>query len=127
LRYDFEVPFPFRDYLYGKVILFHLDKEAETYLMRFIEIRKARIIKGDMFQACRLLLYASRYGKVQLLPGKNKFVSRATTDRDREADVELHRPYLPLPGLLKARYLVQGGYYAQAKELLLRIDQGDLN
>jgi tetratricopeptide (TPR) repeat protein len=53
--------------------------------------------------------------------------AKATTDRDREADVELNRPYIPSRDLLKARYLIQGGYYAEADSLLNRINQGEFS
>ena len=123
----FEVPFPFKDYLYGKSNLCCLNKEADKYLKQFMANSKSKNYKREV--CSRLADYYSIYSNSEQFSYYRKLIgtySKATTDRDREADIESKRPYDPYPGLLKARYLVHGGYYNEAYEILLSINQGEL-
>lgn len=123
----FEVPFPFKDYLYGKSSLYCLDKVADIYLKQFMVNSQSKNYKREV--CSRLADYYFIYSNSEQFSYYRKLIgtySKATTDRDREADIESKRPYDPYPDLLKARYLVHGGYYAEASEILLSINQGEL-
>jgi hypothetical protein len=119
---SFEVPFPFMNYLYGKVTMNKLSPDADLYLKRFIALSKSKNFKRET--CCRLsdyYLINSDKEMFNLYRQQMNNYAKATTDRDREADVELNRSYLPNRELLKARYLVQGGYYSEADSILGKI------
>jgi tetratricopeptide (TPR) repeat protein len=126
--HNFEVPFPFMNYLYGKVTMNRLDQGADIYLKKFIMSSKSKNFKRET--CCRLSDYYLVNSDTELFNYYRHQMSnyaRATTDRDREADVELNRPYLPCRDLLKARYLIQGGYYSDADSILSSINPGELS
>jgi hypothetical protein len=125
---NFEVPFPFMNYLYGKVTLNKLDSAADLYLKKFITSSKSKNFKRET--CCRLSDYYLMNSNTELFNYYRQQIrkyAKATTDRDREADVELNRPYIPSRDLLKARYLIQGGYYAEADSVLSRINYGEFS
>jgi len=119
---NFEVPFPFMSYLYGKVTLNRLAPDADIYLKKFISSSRSKNFKRET--CCRLSDYYLINSNTEMFhyfrQQMNNY-AKATTDRDREADVEINRSYLPNRELLKARYLVQGGYYSEADSILRKI------
>jgi hypothetical protein len=125
---NFEVPFPFMSYLYGKVTLNRLAPGADIYLKKFISSSKSKNFKRET--CSRLSDYYLINSNTDLFIYYRQQINnyaKATTDRDREADVELDRPYIPSRELLKARYLVQGGYYSEADSVLRGLNKDEFS
>lgn len=124
---NLELPFHHIDYLKGKEKLNRLDLDAGTYLKRYLDKSK---FKNYHREACLKLSYHyfmhGDIAKYRYYLNKIDDYLKATTDRDREADIEKNRPYPPLKKLLKSRYLVSGGYYAVAEDILGEIDVSSL-
>ena len=124
---NLELPFHHIDYLKGKEKLNRLDLDAGTYLKRYLDKSK---FKNYHREACLKLSYHyfMHDDKEKYVYYQNKIDDylKATTDRDREADIERDRPYPPHKELLKARYLVSGGYYTIADSILKKINSTSL-
>jgi hypothetical protein len=123
-----EVPFRFVDFLRGKLKLNRLDEDADVYLLAFLEHSKFKNYKREV--AMKLAYHYYFQGD----PRKYVFYKNlldtypeATTNRDREADIERERPYEPHPEILKARHLVAGEYFAEANDIISRVDTNDLD
>lgn len=122
-----EIPFHHLDYLEGKAKMNRLDSDAYVYMHRFLENSAFRNYKRE------ISVKLSQYYFIQDVNDQYLFYKnlasgypKATTNRDREADVENERPYDPHPSLLKIRYLVAGGYYKRADQLIRSVDPAKL-
>jgi tetratricopeptide (TPR) repeat protein len=120
---DTEIPFHHIDYMTGKAKLNRLDSNAGYYLSRFLEESQTKNYKREI---CMRLAYhyymQGDLAKYNEYKNRTDKYSKATTDRDREADIEKNRKYLPVVDLLKARFLTSGGYFKQASQVLSSIE-----
>ena len=124
---DVEIPFHHFDYLTGKEKLNRLDADAAIYLERFLVKSKSKNFQRDVcMKLAHHYLILGNKGKYDFYKQKTNEYHKATTDRDREADVEFARPYPLNTKLLKSRYLVQGGYYKRAEKILNEIEYSEL-
>jgi hypothetical protein len=114
-----EVPFYHVDYLKGKSKMNKLESDANTHMIRFLEGSKFKNYKREIYN--KLSCYYLINGNIQKYNHyKNQIddCAKATSDRDREANIESKRPYMPHPELLKARFLLNGGYTERARIIL---------
>lgn len=117
-----EVPFRHISYLEGKEKMNRLDPDAYVPLSTYLETSH---FKNNKREVCLKLAYfylmlnnRERFNYYTKLFDK---LPKAKMDRDKEADVEKDRGYEPHPALLKARFLVAGGYYNRAKAVIQSI------
>lgn len=124
---EIELPFKHINYLKGKAKLNRLDTDADVFLKDFLEhsdfknFRREVCVKLSHFYFINknTTLYEYYKAKVDTYP-------KSTIQRDLEANIENNRPYPPHRGLLKARYLVQGGYFQRSYNLLIAIQPESL-
>lgn len=127
-EHEIEVPFHYSDYLWGKEKLNSLDEDADLYLLKFLDKSKSKNFNREV--CLKVAHHHLIHGNTEeYIFYKNKIneYPMAKTDRDREADVEVARPYPPHIDLLKAKYLVEGGYYLPADNILNKIPQTQLS
>lgn len=122
-----EVEFYAMDYLTGRCKLCRLDKNADEYLLKYLNNFPGDDYKKDV---CNRLSwhYFIHGNRSEYLYYKEK-VSRVgddLRDRDREAILEAERSYDPKPELLKARLLFDGGYYEEAEDEMKKLAMSDL-
>lgn len=123
-----EVPFDFHQFLRGKLKLNRLDEDADQDLRFFLEESTFNNYKRDI--CMKLAYYYYMHGdteKYKIYRSQVGTYPKSTTDRDREADVELNRPYDPHPELLKARFLVNGSYFHRAAPILVKLNPESLS
>jgi hypothetical protein len=123
-----EVPFGFVDFLRGKIKLNRLDQDADIYMLSFLEHSKFKNYKREI--SMKLAYHYFIQGdtnKYQYYKNQAASYPKATTNRDREADVERQRPYEPHPDILKARHLVNGEYFARANLEIGKVDVNKLD
>lgn len=127
-RKEIEVPFHHADYLLGKEKLNSLDTDAGIYLKKFLDKTKSKNYSREVcIKLAHHYLIHGDTEKYAFYKNKINDYPKAKTDRDREADVQLNRPYPPHIGLLKAKYLVEGGYYQKAEAVLTQIPKNSLS
>ncbi len=117
-----EVPFRHINYLEGKAKMNRLDPDANVPLSKYLE---ASHFKNNKREVCLKLSYfyfmlndRDRFNYYTKLIDK---LPKAKMDRDKEADVENDRGYEPHPALLKARFLIAGGYFNKARAVIQTI------
>jgi len=123
-----EAPFDFYQFLRGKLKLNRLDEDADQDLRYFLEESTFKNYKRDI--CMKLAYYHYLHGdmeKYKMYRSRVETYPKSTTDRDREADVELSRPYDPHPELLKARFLVNGSYFRRAANILVKLNPENLS
>lgn len=123
-----EVPFYHVDYLKGKSKMNKLESDANTHMIRFLEGSKFKNYKREIYN--KLSYYYLIKGNIQKYNHyKNQIddCAKATSDRDREANIESKRPYMPHPELLKARFLLNGGYTERGRIILNGISVNSLS
>jgi hypothetical protein len=117
-----EIPFYHIDYLKGESKMNKLDEDANVYMIRFLEGSKFKNYKREMYNMFSYYFFIHNdHDQYNFYKSMIDQCVKATSDRDREANVESKRPYKPHPELLKARFLVKGGYMDRAKEILNNI------
>lgn len=122
-----EVPFQHADYLVGKGKLNKLEPDANMYLERFLSNSNSKNYSREIsLKLAHYYLINGNKDKYEYYIDKVDEYPKAKTDGDREADVEIERPYPPNLELLKTRYLVHGGYYTRASTLLNNIEEDKL-
>lgn len=122
-----EIPFHHIDYMKGKAKQNRLDQDVDIYLLKFINGSNFRNYKREVNM--RLAYHYFIQGdmdKYAYFKGQISKQAKPTTDRDREADVENSRPYVPHRKLLMVRFLNNGSYYDRAQEIIDSIDKDQL-
>ncbi|WP_316816769.1 tetratricopeptide repeat protein [Pedobacter nyackensis] len=118
--------FPYLDYLMGIARLNKLDLTASTYFNKFLQTSKGVSYVKDTYLhlGWMELISGDRVGYDQY-SAKVKGSGYAINERDKQAMNEV-ADGAPNIGLLKARLLFDGGYYAKSLEVLSGIKEGDL-
>jgi|GEM_PF-2653244 len=109
------------DYLYGEASLNRLDINAEPYLQSYIQCSVTDIYLKSAYR--KLAWYCLIQGDTLSFRSYRKKVLESGSmiaDVDKQAYDEFAFPGFPNIDLLKARLLFDGGYYRQAKLLLLK-------
>jgi len=105
-----------------------LDSDANEYMIRFLEGSKFKNYKREMYNTLSYYYYIhGDVEKYNYYKDQIQYCAKATTDRDREANVEAERPYQPHPELLKARFLLKGGYIKEGEVILNGISVSTLS
>jgi tetratricopeptide (TPR) repeat protein len=117
-----EVPFRHLNYLEGKEKMNRLDPDANVPLSKYLESSHFKNNKRDVcLKLSYYYLMLNDRGKFNYYTQMMDKLPKAKMDRDKEADIEKARGYDPNPALLKARFLVAGGYYNRAKAIIQSI------
>jgi tetratricopeptide (TPR) repeat protein len=120
---DLQVNFYALPYATGRCKLNHLEMDAISYLEKFLSDYTLEDYKKA---ACNRLSYAyliqGNMEKYREYREKVFTIGQALRDRDNEAMVECSDPLIPHVGLLKARLLCDGGYFAQADSVMKTIN-----
>jgi tetratricopeptide (TPR) repeat protein len=115
------MPFYYLDYMYGKFKLYRLDRDADRYIIKFVQNFKGQHYIKEAYQ--KLAWY-----QIVILKDNTtykKYMSAAAThghtliDEDIQAAREAKTGQIPNDILLKARLLFDGGYYPKAQNLLI--------
>jgi hypothetical protein len=111
--------FPIMDYEMASALFFKLDASAITYYKVFIDKFKGRLFVKDAYQKMALWYYLhdnlelSRANRNQI-----KRVGSLQVDADKQAERFAENDEWPDKTLLRARVLIDGGYYKQALAML---------
>ena len=127
LNNHYEVPFYGVEYQLGRCKLNCLDKDADIYLLKYLNEAPGLDYKKDICN--RLSYYYLINGDINRFKQYKAMVSKIGSDlrdRDREAVLESERNYLPNVSLLKARFLFDGGYYNRAEGIIIAVPASDL-
>ena len=114
-----QIPFYYLDFIYGKYKLYRLDKNADQFMLTFVQNFKGRHYIKEAYQKLywyELLTGGSTYQRNFYL---QKVISQgnALIDEDIQALSEC-KGSIPNVVLLKARLLYDGGYYQRSKKIL---------
>jgi predicted negative regulator of RcsB-dependent stress response len=113
-------PFYYLDYMLGLAKLQRLDKDADRYLLRFVDNYKGRNFIKDAYQklAWHSLLFGDNnaYHRYMDLCKKK---GRTVVGSDRNANNDAKSGETPLLELLKARLLFDGGRFQKAYDVLI--------
>jgi hypothetical protein len=113
-------PFYYLDYMLGLAKLQRLDKDADRYLLRFVENYKGRNFIKDAYQKLAWhALLAGNHIDYQRYMDLCKNKGRTVVGSDRNANNDARSGEKPLPELLKARLLFDGGRFLQAYNMLV--------
>lgn len=118
-----QVSFYALPYSLGRAKLNHLEKDANVFLEDFLsnypvlDYKKATCNRLSFYY-----LIEGNLAKYEEYKEKVFTVGQDLRDRDREAMNESSDPVMPHAGLLKARLLCDGGYFAEALSILQPID-----
>lgn len=117
-------PFAYLDYLKGECLLRKLDlKDAPGFYNQFINEYRGRNFIKDAFrkQAWAAFLEGDTLTYRQMME-KVIITGCLDVDIDKEAELEASLKEIPNVELLKARLLYDGGYFAEAKNILQNIN-----
>lgn len=118
--------FPYLDYLTGIAKLNKLDLTAATYFNRFLQVNKGvSYVKDSYLHLAWIELISGDLKGYELYAAKVKSAGHAINERDKQAMNEA-ASITPNTGLLKARLLFDGGFYAKSLEVLKGVKEGDL-
>ena len=119
--------FPLLDFILAKAKLNKLDSDAAIYIQKFLSNNKGRSYQKEAYQKLAWFYLVNDnptlYKKYmqQVLLQKD-----APTDEDKAAQKEAEQNYVSNAGLLKARLLCDGAYYAKALEMMNAIQPNKL-
>jgi hypothetical protein len=117
------LPFYYLDFIYGKALLFKLEKSSLKYINNYISNFKGRHYIKEAYQKIAWYHLAVN-NDVMAYSAAIKFTTLygvATVDEDIQAVNEAKNSLLPDRTLLQARLFFDGGYYTKAKEMLIPI------
>lgn len=114
-----QIPFYYLDFMYGKYKLYRLDKNADHFMLNFVQNFKGRHYIKEAYQKLywfELLNGGSTYQRNYYL---QKVISAGNSliDEDIQAFSEC-KSSLPNVVLLKTRLLYDGGYYQRSIKLI---------
>ncbi|MEE9437795.1 MAG: hypothetical protein V3V14_02265 [Saprospiraceae bacterium] len=121
-RGDQYFDFPYLDFMYGKFMLYNLNPEAKTYMLKFVEEFNGRHFIKEAYQKLAWYELVTNedivsYKKYMELCQTQGY---ALVDEDKQALKESKEKEIPNMTLLKARLLFDGGYFAKGYNLLIR-------
>ncbi len=114
------LPFYYLDFIYGKYKLYRLDRDAKSYLIKFIDNFTGQHYIKEAYQklAWYSLIIDNDVNSFQKYMKSCSLYGSKLIDEDIQAYNEARSEQVPDPILLKARVLFDGGYYFKAKQLL---------
>ncbi len=115
------LPFYYLDFMYGKYKLYRLDRDADKYILRFLENFKGKHYIKEAWQKMGWSSLAIHQDKIAY----KKYMKNVTAfgetliDEDIQALREAKSSQIPTDILLKSRLLFDGGYFTKAQNLLI--------
>ncbi|HTN46195.1 MAG TPA: hypothetical protein VL098_07585 [Flavipsychrobacter sp.] len=111
--------FPAFDYEMGNALLLQLDEKAPVYFLRFLNRDKGNLFVKDAYmQMAQSYYLQGNMQKATYYRQQIKKQGTTTTDSDKQANrFASSNAWVAVP-VLKARYLIDGGYYDRAIEIL---------
>ena len=117
--YKQEIPFPPLNYLLGKAKLMRLDPDANVPLLSYLQNSiGADYLKATLYDLACFYYVVGNEAQYRDYIGQVKSKGRELHNRDIEAAFEANKPGLPNVHLMRADFLVRGGYYLKAMEEL---------
>jgi hypothetical protein len=119
--------YPVFDYQQGMAMMALADTNATFYFARYLKHNRSELYIKDAWQKMAYVWYVNdceskaRYCRQQILSGGS-----ARIDADKQAQRFATSGVWPHKTLLRARMLIDGGYYEQAQALLLHTDVATL-
>ena len=111
--------FPAFDYEMGSALLLKLDNKAPTYFTKFITRDKGNLFVKDAYmQMAQSYYLQGNQQKASYYRQQIKSQGSTTTDADKQAQRFASGSIWVAAPVLKARYLIDGGYYSRALEIL---------
>jgi hypothetical protein len=120
---DLQVNFYALPYATGRCKLNHLEPDAKVYLEKFLDdfsLLDYKKAACNRLSFCYLL--EGNMQKYEEYKAKVFTIGQALRDRDNEAILESSEKLVPHIGLLKARLLCDGGYFADALAIMKTIN-----
>ena len=114
-----EMTFPYYDYMMARILIRRLDPEAINYLEKYLQLtRNDNYLKEINHYIALYWLINGDRKKFEYYRKVTCTVGREVQERDREAMYDCKLDYLPDAGLVKARLLMDGGYFEKADSVL---------
>jgi TolA-binding protein len=119
------LPFYYLDFMYGKALLYKLDKTADQHILKFLKNFKGRHYLKEAYQklAWHHLAVQNDLNAYKLSMQFALTKGSSTIDEDKQAYQEAKSHIVPDRALLQSRLLYDGGYYERAKNLLLPLSK----
>ena len=115
--------YPIFDYQMGAALLTRLDTGCTFYFARYLEKNKADIYVKDTWQKMAFAWYVNNnMPKAGYCLAQAKIKGTARLDPDKQAARFAENNTWPMPKLLQARLLIDGGYNEDALTILQSID-----
>lgn len=113
--------FYYLDFLYGKYKLFKLDKDADIHIYKFVNNFKGQHYIKEAWQKLAWYELVIKNDKIGFKKNMKTCIERGKSliDEDIQALKDAKSNSVPDEVLLKARLLFDGGYYANAKNVLI--------
>lgn len=121
-------PFPYLDYMLGIAKLQRLDKDADTYIHKYLNMFSGKNFIKDSYQ--KLAWHALILGKrtdYEFYISKCKSKGYEIVGNDKSAQKEAASGVVPNIDLLKARLLFDGGHFEKANDILTNKSIAELN
>ena len=114
-----QMTFPYYDYMMARILMHRLDPKAIDYLENYLQMTKNdNYLKEINYYIALYWLINGDRKKFESYRKVTCTVGREVQERDREAMYDCKLDYIPDAGLVKARLLLDGGYYAKADSVL---------
>lgn len=122
------LPFPYLDFMLGVCLQRRLDPSAAVYVRSFLEQRGERgeFVKEAYQKLAWEAALAGREDEYFAMLARATEVGTSVSGSDKNAMREARRARMPTVGLLRARLLFDGGYYARAAEAINAVDDAAL-
>lgn len=119
--------FPAFDYEMGSALLFKLDDKAPVYFGRFVARDRGNFfVKDALMQMAHSYYLQGNIQKANSYRRQIKTKGTTATDSDKQALRFANSSTWGTVPVLKARYLVDGGYYSRALEILSDCNKSEL-
>jgi hypothetical protein len=119
-----EIDFPQVQYLKAKAKLMRLDKDSDIALKAYLKASSGKdYVKTTLYDlACFYFISGNNAEYMAYIEKvKDKEIGREFLSRDIEAAFEARKPDLPNIYLMKADYLIMGGYFREAEAELSKV------
>ena len=114
-----EIPFSPLHYLTGKAKMMRLDPDANQQLMKYLqESTGADYLKADLYELACFYYISGNTTLYRKYLEQVKEQGREVHNRDIEAAFEADKTELPNLNLMRAEFLVKGGYFINAEKEL---------
>ena len=114
-----QMAFPYYDYMMARILIRRLDTNAIDYLENYLNLTKNdNYLKEINYYIALYWLINGDKKKFEYYRKVTCTVGREVQERDREAMYDCKLDYIPDPELVKARLLIDGGYFEKADSVL---------